>query len=228
MPPLELPGVKVIEHPHEARAHARGWSRMARELDTPDAPPAAKEKARELRQRAQAAHAWARQQEDALSVGQRAHDEHAKRESNVSPIRGGTAGEQYGPIVKKRESEARQGFVSGAARAAGNRAYRAARPPAMRIAHNGRQHFFQGLEEPFGPAGDAWETLLYALGATLGVVLLADLIRAPKAIAEASSHGLGFLHRATSLSDPFTGLSATAPRAAAGSARPAAPHPGSN
>ena len=189
---------------------------MARELDTPDAHDEVKAKVRELHQRASAADTWAREQEDALLKGQQAHDgtleqEHAK----VVPISGETS----------RGDRPARSRTSSAARAAGHKAYTAARPKALRIAHNGRQHFFQGLTQPFGGAGgDLGELLMEAIGLSVAVVLIADLLRAPGAITSSSSHVLGFFQRAVDVVDPFTGLrpaGVAAPRTAP--ARAAAP-----
>lgn len=213
MAPLELPGVEVIESPAVARARARKWSAMARAIDTPDAPDEAKAKARELRQRAEHAHTWARRQEDALEAGQRAGAEHAAK---VTPIRRGTALEQHGELVKPAGA-AGEGFLTGSAREVAHRTYQRARPPAMRIAHRGRQHFFQGAAAPFGPVGSGFDLVMEAIGISIAVILLTDLVRAPGAIVDVSSHSLGFLHRAVGLADPLTGLT---PASAAGS-RPA-------
>lgn len=198
---LELPGVTRIDTAAEARSHARRWHRMARELDTPDAPDVATSKRDELRQRAKAAEAWARQQEDALLRAQQEHDatlerEHA-RESNVVPMRQGEAP----PARRAPSSRAR-----GAARRAGNAAYHRARPPAMRLVHRGRQHFFQGATEPFAAAGGGWDLLFEGLGLSLAVVLIADLLRSPRAIEETSSRALSFLGRAVNVVDPITGV----------------------
>jgi hypothetical protein len=54
----------IFSEPPKARAAARRWSRMARDLDASDAPPDAKTKVRELRARAKAANDWARVEED--------------------------------------------------------------------------------------------------------------------------------------------------------------------
>jgi hypothetical protein len=211
---LDLPGVSVIETPAEARSHARGWNRMASQIDTPDAPDEAKAKARELRQRSQAAQAWARQQEDALSAGKRAHDEEAAK---VTPIRQGTAQEQHGDLVRASAGPSgREGFASGAARAAGHKAYQTARPQAMRVG----RHVFQGAQEPFGPIGDSWDLLWEAIGVTIGVIILTDLLRAPRAIVDVSQHSLAGLNRLVGLTDPLSGL---APAHAAGSTRTPAP-----
>jgi hypothetical protein len=216
---LELPGVTVIEHPHEARARARKWSRMAREIDTPDAPPEAKAKATELRQRAEAANAWARRQEDALDAGNTAHDEHLKK---VTPIRGGTAQQQHGDVVAKPAANNGEGFARAQAREAGHRAYTAARPVAMRAGN----HLFQGVKEPFGPVASGWDLFFEALGITIGIVILSDLVRAPRAIGEVSSHGLAGLHRLVGVVDPITGLAPGTPRPAArATAAPAKPVP---
>lgn len=195
---LELAGVSRIDTPAEARAHARAWAKMARELDTEDAPEQAQEKVRELRQRAKAANDWARREEDALVRGRQAHDAHLEHETkdNVVPIRGTASSRPR---------------TSSAARRAGHAAYHATRPRAMRIVANGRQHFFQGLAEPFGPVGSGYELFMEALGMTLAVVVIADLLRSPGAIAEASTHGLGFLQRAAGLVDPITGRKVAAP-----------------
>lgn len=193
---LDLPGVSVIETPAQARAHARRWDRMARELDTPDANDQAKEKVRELRQRSHAANDWARRQEDALMRGRQAHNDEAAK---VTPIRPGT--EQ--PAAPS----------SSVARAAGHRAYQAARPQAMRVG----RHVFQGVQEPFGPVGASWDLLWEAVGVTLGVILLTDLLRAPKAIVDVSQHSLGALNRLVGLSDPLTGSARAA--TASGSSR---------
>lgn len=209
---LELPGVEVIGHPAVARARARKWSKMAAEIDTPDAPDEAKAKARELRQRASAAHDWARRQEDALEAGARAGEAH---HAKVTPIRKGTAEQQHGPLV--RPAGGYDGYLKGTAREVAHRTYQRARPSAMRIAARGRQHFLQGASEPFGPVGSGFDLLLEAIGVSLAVILLTDLVRAPGAIVDVSSHGLGFIHRAVGVVDPITGL---APAPAAGS-RPA-------
>jgi hypothetical protein len=203
MAPLELPGVaKVIEHPHEARSAARRWARMAREIDTPDAPPEAKEKARELRQRTQAANDWARRQEDALSAGQHAHDEHLRSEgATVTPIRGGTAQQQHGDPVKG-DHNADESFVRMHARAAGHAAYQAARPRAARLGN----HFLQGVSEPFGAVGEGGDLVAYGLGLTLAVLLVFNLLRAPGAISDVVDHGSGLLHRVVGLTDPITGV----------------------
>ena len=52
--------------PSKARAAATRWTRMARELDTADAPPEATLRAHELRTRAKAAQDWARREEATL------------------------------------------------------------------------------------------------------------------------------------------------------------------
>lgn len=57
----------VYDDPGKARAAARRWARMARELDTPGAPPEATLKMHELRSRAKAATDWARRAEDAAT-----------------------------------------------------------------------------------------------------------------------------------------------------------------
>lgn len=197
---LELPGVTLIETPAEARAKARGWRRMAREVNTPDAPEEAKAKARELNQRAEAAERWARTQEDALVAG---HQAAAVHEAKVVPIGGRK------PLLSdegRRRLAAGHGPYAHGPRAAAHEAYERARPPALRIAHNGRQHFFQGLEQPFGPVADTGELLMEMLGLSLAVVLIADLLRAPGAIASTSQHTLGFFSRAIDVVDPFTGL----------------------
>lgn len=205
---LELANVSRIDTPQEARAHARRWDRMAREIDTPDAPDQAKDKARELRQRSKAANDWARREEDALLRGRQAHDtELAKHKNNVVQL--------HPEQRAEHSSRARK-----AARRAGHAAYHAAKPPAMRIVHRGRQHFFQGLSEPFGPVGSGWDLALESLGVTLAIVILADLLRAPRAITEGSQHAVGAIERWVGVADPITGL--TPARAAAhGSSRPA-------
>lgn len=212
---LELPGLEVIDDPRVARARARKWSKMARQIDTADAPPEAKEHARELRQRSQAAHEWARRQEDAVEAGARAGEaEHAK----VSPIRKGTAEQEHGPLVRP-PGGGYEGYLKGSAREAAHRTYHAAKPPAMRIAARGRQHVLQGASEPFGPVGGGYDLAMEAIGVTLAIILLTDLLRAPGAIVDVSQHSLGFLDRLVGLADPITGL---APGTAAGSTRPAA------
>jgi hypothetical protein len=210
---LELAGVSRIDTPAEARSHARRWLQMARELDTPGAPEQAREKAAELRQRAKAAQEWARGEEDALLRGQQEHDRHL---------------ELVPEPEQQTRRQARHGRVrrasSSGARRAGNRAYHAAKPPALRLGVRGRQHFFQGLQQPFGPAGIGWDAVFEGLGLSLAVVLLYDLLSSPQALTETGSHTLGFLNRAIALRDPITGLSATAspPPRTAPARRPAA------
>ncbi len=93
----------------------------------------------------------------------------------------------------------------------------------MRIAVRGRQHFFKGATAPFGPVGSGYDLAAEALGLTLAVIVISDLVRAPRAIAEASSHTVGFVQRAVEVRDPLTGVHAqTWPGArAAAPSRPA-------
>jgi len=214
---LELPGVTRIDTPAEARAHSRRWNRMARELDTPEAPEPVQEKVRELRQRAAAADAWARKEEDALLRAQHAHDQEL---DNVVPLHPGENEEQRHARTP--------GHVQRAARRAGNAAYAKARPAAMRIAHQGKQHFFQGLEQPFGPTGDAGALVMEGLGLTVAVILLADLLKAPGVIGDVGSRATAAIKRWTSLSDPFTGATVNAAGQlvkAGGVTTPATAHP---
>lgn len=213
---LELPGIEVINDPRVARSRARHWSRMAREIDTPDATDEVKAKARELRQRSQAAHEWARRQEDALEQGARAGEAHAAK---VTPIRKGTAEQELGPL-RRPAGGGYEGYLKGTAREIAHRTYHAAKPPAIRLAARGRQHFLQGVKEPFGPVGSGYDLALEALGITLAIILLTDLVRAPGALVDVSAHSQGFLHRTVGLADPITGL---APTPAAGSRPAAAP-----
>lgn len=208
---MGLPGFEMIETPQQARIAGRRWNRMATEIDTPDASDEVKAKARELRSRASAAHTWARQQDAALAHGRQAHDTHVENENNVVPIR---PAEQAGEEGK--EAPARPRRTSAAARRAGHVAYHAARPRAMSLAVRGKTHFFQGVQEPFGPVGGSFDTLMWALGASLGVVLMFDLVKAPGAITQTSSHLSAAISRAAGLVDPITGqrVGAASPAAA--------------
>src|SRR6185437_6410140 len=171
-----------------------------------DAPDQAKEKIVELRARAKAANDWARAQEDALDQGQRTHDETlASHDDNVVPLR---------PGAPKRPPSTR---AHQAARRAGHAAYSAARPRAMRIVDRSKQHFFQGVAEPFGPVGASWDLAWEAIGVSLAVIVLVDLLRHPGALTATSTHAVGLLDRAVGLVDPITGLAparAVAPTAA--------------
>jgi hypothetical protein len=75
----------------------------------------------------------------------------------------------------------------------------------MRIVHRGRQHFFQGVTEPFGPVSGGFDLLMEVLGLTVAVVFFSLFLKAPGAVSAASSHGLGFIERAVEPVDPLTG-----------------------
>lgn len=189
MASLELAGVETIDDPAVARSRARRWRKMAREVP--------EDKARELRQRAAAAEAWARRQENAIEQARREHD---RVLASVSPIRRSSSARDAGATIHEQPGHARR-----AARAAGHKVYAAARPQAMRLAVNGRQHFFQGVKAPLGPADEGWNLFFEAVGVSLAIVAIADLLRAPGVIGTTSSHLLGAIQKLTAVRDPFTG-----------------------
>ncbi len=159
MPPLTLDvdGRDVVfTEPPKARAAARRWSRMARDLDAADAPAEAKTKVRELRARAKAANDWARSEEDRAPTH--------PREESATAGESGEADQPAGPSPARRRAAA-------ALRDTGIR----------RKGKSGARAASKAAKATSGTAVDvtSWgEFAIFFASSLIGLVLLDDLLSA--------------------------------------------------
>jgi len=164
--------------PGKARAAARQWTRMARDLDSGDAPEEARAKVRELRARAKAANDWARRYEDAGDP----------RPHEATPSGDQAPPDDDGDVPPSRRRAAAALTESGIRRT--RKAAKTTRQTTRRAARR--------YERAGGPnVSTLGEFLIFFVGSVIGVLLIEDVLskQGTAGVSSAVTAATGIAHR---------------------------------
>lgn len=180
MPPLTL-NVNdrdiTFTEPAKARAAARRWQKMARDLDAPGAPAEATLKMHELRARAKSANDWARREEDAQPAAPKVEEPSPEQPSagkgDASPSRRRAAASLAQTGIRRTRT-----------------AHRATRKRAGRAVS--RYERAGGVE-----VSGLGEFAIFFFGSLIALVLLEDVLtsKGSAAFAKATTTTTGLAHR---------------------------------